>query len=209
MGKKKKNKTKFPWEKKNLRGASLRREKPRQRVPDQPEGRKTRRQRREWDRVSGQFGEQPNTKCCNFITLSRVGCVWLPGFPNSLNQPLIIPESHTFLEAFPDIHSCSKAALCWWVRCPEEIWGLAGWVLAIYADHGSFGSYKWRELLGICLGWMIYHLNQDMILARTPTSDVLINIKRSSEFQPRKWTGATPGSQLLFFFFPPKTEGDL
>lgn len=55
------------------------------------------------------------------------------------------------------------------------------------------------ELLGICLGWMIYHLNQDMILARTPTSDVLINIKRSSEFQPRKWTGATPGSQLLFF----------
>lgn len=42
------------------------------------------------------------------------------------------------------------------------------------------------ELFGICLGWMIYHLNQDMILARTPTSDVLINIKRSSEFQPRK-----------------------
>ena len=112
---------------------------------------------------------------CNYSQVAHVGTLpWDP--PTVKGSPVLVNETSSW-----------KLSPCFLACCHFML-------LTNLSDPKRGGKF-----LAISSGEMTDHPNLDRLLASTPASDVLVNIKRSWELQEREWFGVTPVSQIFFF----------
>ena len=111
---------------------------------------------------------------CNYSQVAHVGT--LPWYtPTVKGSPVLVNETSSW-----------KLSPCFLACCHFML-------LTNLSDPKRGGKF-----LAISSGEMTDHPNLDRLLANTPASDVLVNIKRSWELQEREWFGVTPVSQIFF-----------